>query len=944
MGAPSAFCSAGGCHGNPSQGIEMHECARVPARENAGLLAQAGAPKSPQDAVSQPRTVSAQLLQLQRTAGNRAVRNLIRPGPPLQAARMKSPAQRHAPHAGKSAPPFQGRAAAHDALPETVAVAPVAPLPGIAAQATRQPRIHRAWYNFDIPFTNYQFDPSIEGVKTAAGLVKDAAVSGIEWIVDEIKSAVSAGIDWLSGKWNSIQEIASSAFDTVKNAMSSIVGFIKNPLGFLADALVSFDAQSLSKAWGVFSGLVTQAANGFKALTDGLLGQLSRIWGGINGFATSLLTHVSSLTGNFLFQKLPDALQRIAFTFVDKLKSLWKKINDGWTALFNKFKAWVDSAIDSVFGFVRRVMSFGINVVIAGIVEFGKIVLFLKDLFTNPQKYVALLAERSVKAFDGVEARFAGLIGRYFGNAGAAPAVAASPTMKIHRAPAPAAAENKTSASWGEIGHGVSGMMGKKWAAFKANPMAVVTGLLMDMIFPIIGNVQDVIQLFKDIKKIVTGPLGAGSLEELWTSLLQILEIPILIYHTVVSILMRTLMLPLIVATFIPHPIVKGIAAAVGYGLLGAFLQAELLKISQSVLLLKTGKTLGTQKVDAYNSIADSLIALAMAAVITLVMFILHFIANVMKGVYSFIKGKVFGIEPAPLESKGTTPVDDGGASGKTKVVEVPSEDGQRRIRINEEGKCEVCASPCDDIRQKYASVMTDEIAAKIKAIEDDAALTDLDKERKLKPIEQELSDLANGKTPGASKGRVIKLDSPARIEATKPTQTNNIVNWRLIDSESKAEFSDVDVDVSDPANPGAPDQYLTPKTAKLPSGEVVKLEADFPFTDESLKKNLSVWEEYFKKPLTDYAGSLADENLGNFQAEFDRIRAADPSLTPQEVGNLAIREISFGRGRIRIGFGKLSVTIAGFEDVVIKMGPNKGKLVRNVPTDVKVSALRSVP
>ncbi|MET4023193.1 hypothetical protein [Bradyrhizobium sp. S3.2.12] len=30
-----------------------------------------------------------------------------------------------------------------------------------------------------------------------------------------------------------------------------------------------------------------------------------------------------------------------------------------------------------------------------------------------------------------------------------------------------------------------------------------------------------------------------GSLEELWTSLLQILEIPILIYHTVVSILIR---------------------------------------------------------------------------------------------------------------------------------------------------------------------------------------------------------------------------------------------------------------------------------------------------------------------------------------------------------------------------------------------------------------------
>ena len=32
------------------------------------------------------------------------------------------------------------------------------------------PNIQGAWYNFDIPGTNYQFDPSIEGVKTAAGL------------------------------------------------------------------------------------------------------------------------------------------------------------------------------------------------------------------------------------------------------------------------------------------------------------------------------------------------------------------------------------------------------------------------------------------------------------------------------------------------------------------------------------------------------------------------------------------------------------------------------------------------------------------------------------------------------------------------------------------------------------------------------------------------------
>lgn len=624
----------------------MHERARIPAPKPVAVTQNLPASSASVTPV-RPRMMQAQLLHRQKTAGNQAVQKLIRASLDQQQADNRSQTL----HTQSGMEHGEPRATAATQARPVMRATPK------GARASNEPRIDRAWYNFDIPFTNYQFDPSIEGIKTAAGVVKDAAVSGFEWIVDEIKGAVSAGVDWLSDKWNAIQELASSAFDALKKAFTGIIGFVKNPLGFLTDALMRFDGQAISKAWATFSGMVSQAANGFKALTDGLLSKVNVVWGTINGFATSLLGHVTSLTGNFLFKKLPDALQKIAFGVIDRLKSLWKKINDGWTALFNRLKAWIDGAIDSIFSFVRRVMAFGINVVIAGVVEFGKIVMFLMDLFSNPQKYVALLAERSVKAFDGVESRFSGLASQYFSATKTATPVSRAAPTRVQRAPAPSA-ETRTSASWSEIGHGIGGMMGKKWDAFKSNPMAVVTSLLMDMIFPIVGNIKDIVQLFKDIKKVVTAPLGAGSLEELWTSLLQILDIPIMISHTVVSILMRTLMVPLIVATFIPHPVVKGIAAAVGYGLLGAFVQAELLNLGQKLLLLRTGETIGAQKEEAYNRISDSLIALAMAAVITLVMLILQFIANVMKGVYSFIKGKVFGIEPVPVESKGATPAE----------------------------------------------------------------------------------------------------------------------------------------------------------------------------------------------------------------------------------------------------------------------------------------------
>ncbi|MDM0047926.1 hypothetical protein [Variovorax sp. J22R115] len=602
--------------------------------------------------------------------------------------------------------------------------------------ASNSPRIQNAWYNFDIPFTDYQFDPSLEGIKTAATVVKDKAVEAFDWIVDQIKDLVNSGIEWLKDKWNSIESFATSALDAATKSFTNIVGFFKNPLGFLTNALMSLDAQAIEKAWATFSGLISTVANGFKAMTDTLLTQVNKVWGGINSFATSLLGRVSGLTENFLFKKLPDALQNVAFTFVNKLKALWKSINDAWTKLFNKVKAWIDGAIDKVFGFVRKVLSFGINVLVSGIVQFGKIILFLKDLFANPMKYVELLAQRSVQAFEGVETRFAGVLGQYFGG-GSAAKTQAPGTTTIHRAPA----EIKRSASWGDIGHGIAVTMGKKWDEFKANPMAVVKQLLIDLIFPMVGNIKDVIELFTNIKKVVTGPLSAGSLDEFWTSLLLILDIPIMIYHTVVGILMRTLMVPLIVATFIPHPLVKAIAAAVGYALLGGFVRAEMMNLAHKLLLLKTGKTTEAQKEEAYNRIADSLIALAMTAVIMIVMLILHFIANLMKGVYNFVKGKVFGVEkPAPVEGKGES-----AKSKSSEVVEFEeaSIDGKRKVRVREDGVCEVCASPCDTLRRKYADEIANkpEIEKRLSEIESSVD-SKSNKARRYRQVEQDLADV----------------------------------------------------------------------------------------------------------------------------------------------------------------------------------------------------------
>lgn len=712
---------------------------------------------------------------------------------------------------------------------------------------TDVPDIQAAWYNFDIPFTDYQFDPSIEGVKNAANIAIDTAVEGFEWIVDEIKALISSGIDWLNEKWNSIKEFALSGFESLKNSFNDIIGFVQSPLSFIENAIMSFDAESLAAAWKKFTGIVAGIWKGFKVLTDNLLDQVNNIWEGISGFATSLLNKVYALTQNYLFKKLPDALQKIAYTLIEKVKSLWKSINDGWETIFNKIKTWIDSALDTVSKFVLRVLSFGINTVIEGIRQFGELVLFLKDLFANPKKYLGILAAKGVEALEGVEGRFSGIVSKYFGNSKKAVPTTAITGIIQRQQDTGNAAEVKNSATWSEIGSGIQELMGKKWNEFKSNPWSVVTGLLWDMFLPVVGNAKDVIQLFKDIWKIVTGPLSAGSLEELWTSFLQLLDIPILIYNTVVSILMRSLMLPLIVASFIPHPLVKGIAAAVGYSLLGSFVQAELINVGHKLLLLKTGATTKAQKEEAYNRIADSFIALAMTAVIIVVMLILHFIANVIKGIYNLVKGKIFPVETTPVEGKGSTVKGEGKAipdegkaskAGETPKLEgeIASRDGQRSIKVTDKGKIWICASPCEEIRLKYEAQIKEnpKLNDRIKALEE--GYSDLPPEQKsvrdaqIRQLEQELADIKLAKEGGVRAPEEVKWP-PAPPRGDKPPITApDAAEWRyqryvyekfkegaakkdiLPPDEWMQRYFDPTAEGGRPGRPGGPEQVAAKK------------------------------------------------------------------------------------------------------------------------------------
>jgi hypothetical protein len=760
---------------------------------------------------------------------------------------------------------------------------------------------------FDLPF-GYETDFSWEGVKTAAGVVRDAAEEAIDWIVDEIRDLANSAMAWLREQWENLKGLVRAAFNGLKDMFGRITSFFLSPLQLVADAFTRLDPKALSRSWQAFAAVVTRVGEGFKAAAAGLLRPFEATWGAINAFATRTLNTLARLLGNFVFRRLPDVVQRGLRALVDVLKGLWKTINDGWTALLGEIKAWVDAAIDGVIGFMNKVMSFAIDVVIATMVKIGQMIVFLSDFFADPMKYITILAKRCVQALDGVENRFAGVVSQYFADNQAAPASATAATTQVHRAPDATAKEARTSASWGEIGVGILSVMNQKWEAFKQNPMAVVIVLLRDLFLPIVGDVEDLIKLYHDIKKIVTG-MKFDSLHDLWTSILQVVDIPIQIYNTLVSIMMRTLMLPLLVASFIPEA--REAAMAIGWELLLMFLGGVGANLAQKVLLLKTGATTRAQKKDAYNSIADNLIALAITAAIALLMWLLPAIYGLMRGIFNFVKGKIFGVKaptveatpPTLPESKPTaaeepkSPSESIPESDTTKGVaaERSTTDGHK-IKIMEDGRVFICTT-CEELRFKYE--------AEIEASEDfKAKLADAEKTAdvnakadKIEALQKELAE-ARQKNLNAE---------PKEIKATKLAEMR--AKARKVIGEIKELLREREV---------IDTLRESPQTKAEIEADLRKLEAEMARTEEGAK------------------GVESDPELADAaREEYDTVRAQGETLkekiegeiNPPEGSMIPRPELKYPKNMLPTGGDRPYVSPEASGEVVQASGEKPGYL-----------------
>jgi hypothetical protein len=559
---------------------------------------------------------------------------------------------------------------------------------GAQFSTTGGPAIQAAWYNFSIPFTDYEFDPSWEGVKTAAGVatdtavegatwVKDRVVEGVEWVFDKIKALIESGIEWLTNKFDEIKEFATSCFDTIKNTVNIAVSLITNPMKTITGAFANLDADALSSAWSMLTAGAQTAWRTIKAVIDGVLEIGSGIWSTVSGFVTSLFDRVGSLLDSSAFSLLPDFLQDGARTLYNSIRFLWESIRDFWDDLWKRLTSFVKELITSIESFVERVLGYAIDVVVTTVKKIKEIYDFVVLLFTDPQAIVQPLidhiagkiqSEAPGKARDFAKQKMVEAL--------ASGSSSASPAAVIQRAPA--GKPLRTTASHDEVDAALDRVFAEQISAVFKNlgtmlwetfvnvvwPPATIREIgkqAYELVFTDWANALDSLFLPRDMFE----DFG-GFLHDVWTNILILLDFPLALLRRLVNVLMLlmvyiTLLLMIIgavggaIAGNVPGAIAGGLAGlklgwALGELLFASFVVIEAGSALKAFLDLFTARQTDREKERDYLQIVGSSLGIGIAIVLALLFMILGSIAS---RIAAFIKGKALPPAPKPPKQLG---------------------------------------------------------------------------------------------------------------------------------------------------------------------------------------------------------------------------------------------------------------------------------------------------
>ncbi|CAG0953893.1 hypothetical protein METP3_00373 [Methanosarcinales archaeon] len=541
------------------------------------------------------------------------------------------------------------------------------------------PNVQAAWYNFSIPFTDYEFDPSIEGIKTAGNLavgkakegavwVKDRVVEGVEWIFDRISDLVNAGIDWLTNKFNEIKEFATSSFDDIKNALGNTLAGLTSPMTLVKNAFAIMDAGALGAAWNALSAGANAVWRTVKAVVDGILTVGSGIWNTVSGYVTSLFDTVGSLLDSRIFRLLPDSLQSAARYLYNTIRSLWESIRDFWTDFWKRLTSFIHDLLASIENFVKQIISYAINKVIAIVKTLKEVYDFVTLFVNDPEAVIGPIIDKVAgkieseapgKAKEVAQQKMNEAVSKGQASTSAGGIIQRKPDGKIVR----------STATRDEVNDALDIKLSDKWEELKAIGLRkMLWDTVVNMFWPpatirAIGHefyelwntdwANAVDSLF--LPRNIFDDFG-GFFHDLWSNFLILLDFPLALWrrlNNILMLLMGYVTIILVLVGFVGGGIAGGgafsvpaafagawaglqLSAALGYGLFISFILAESSSALKAFLDLYTARQTKKEKDLDYLQIAASSIGMGIAIIIAIIFFLLSRFAS---AVVAAIKG-----------------------------------------------------------------------------------------------------------------------------------------------------------------------------------------------------------------------------------------------------------------------------------------------------------------
>lgn len=556
-------------------------------------------------------------------------------------------------------------------------------------KTARTPRVQAAWYNVKIPFTDYEFDPSLEGLKTAGNLavskakegatwVKDKVVAAAEWIVEKLTGLINSGIEWLTGKFNEIQDFAVSSFTDIRGAVSSALEAITSPLGLIKNAFGLMDAGMLSGAWKVLKAGATTAWKAVKAVVNGVLKFGGGIWATVSGFVNSLFSAADSLLDSTAYGLLPNVVQAPIKGIYQEVRDLWISIRDFWTDFWQRLTSFVNEVLASIEAFVGNLVSYAIDKVVETVKKLKEVYDVVQRIVTDPDSVIdpiiAGVAGKIKAEAPGEAQEFAQ---QKMKEASASSQSSKSSSTVVHRSPDSAAPQRSTTTR-DEVNENLDRELFAQFAALQVRKMlrdTVVTLFYPPATIKAIG--AEFYELWNTDWKNAAGSLFtprsmfddfSGFLHDVWSNFLILLDFPLALWQRLNNILMLLMGYVTIILTLIGigggaffggaagawegAKAGAALAWAIGEALFLSFVAAESVTVLKALIDLYTARQTGSEKQRDYLQIVASVIGVGIGIVIALVFMLLGAFVRA-------VVGRIKGAPPklaAPPEPKQLPP------------------------------------------------------------------------------------------------------------------------------------------------------------------------------------------------------------------------------------------------------------------------------------------------